>query len=371
MKIDDKVSPKQVVFLILTCILATVDVFVPNVVAQYAGRDAWISALAAAAIGFLIYRIILMLCLHFPNLSLAGFNRLLLGKYLGGLVTVVYIISFLVFCAVAMVQFAVIMPMAFKPESSIYLWDLLILLPALYVASLGISVSARMNELLLPLGLLVLLLVVGLNIPEMELKEYLPVFNHGYLPAAKGAFIIGANLAYSILILAILPMINKNEKMTNLGPVGFVLISFILLVGTAAIPLWGPNLTGMMLFPALEMIRNIDIGFLTRLDALMMGMWYTGFFIFIAIFSYAAAFLTRDLFNLKSYKPILWFYGIIIMIIADIKITNVSMLRMLFTWPLAVLLYILGLVIPLLLYMVAKLRGYSRQERQKGSNFRR
>ncbi|RYD01793.1 hypothetical protein N752_28470 [Desulforamulus aquiferis] len=42
------ISAKQAVFLLLTCILSTVDVFLPSEVAQHAGRDAWMSALLAA-----------------------------------------------------------------------------------------------------------------------------------------------------------------------------------------------------------------------------------------------------------------------------------------------------------------------------------
>ena len=358
MKREEKISPRQFVFLMLTCILSTVDVFVPNQAAQYAGRDAWISALAAGLIGYTIYRVVIMLGLLFPGHSLAGFSRLLLGKYLGGLVTIIYIAGFLTVCVAVMVQFAVIMPIAFKPESSIYLWDLLILIPALYIASLGISVPARMNELLLPVGLLILILVVSLNIPEIDLKKYLPVFENGYLPPAKVTVVIGANLAYSVAIVSLLPLIENKGRLPGLGLPSFIVVSLALLLGTASIAIFGPDLTAMFLFPALQMTRNIDIGFLTRLDAFMMMVWYTGFLIFMTVFSYGAASLTKDLFGLKDYRLVLWLYGVVIMVGADFRITNIPTIMMLLNVPLSILLYALGLAIPLLLYMVARIRGY-------------
>lgn len=358
---NNKISAKQAAFLVATCILATVDVFIPSEVAQRAGRDAWLSVVIAAIIGYSMFRLILKLCSLFPNHTLAGFNRLLLGKYVGGLVTVIYILAFLIVSAVALVEFAVIIPTAFKPGSSIFLWDFTLLLPALYVASLGISIPARMNELLLPLGLLILLVVAVFNIPYINLKEYLPVLENGYLPPLAGAYTIGGKVGYSLLYFAIFPLIEHKDKLKTLGNKLTPLLMLALWAGTLAIPIFGPALTGMMIFPALEMIRNIDIGFITRLDALMMMIWYMGFLIYITAFSYGAAVLTRDLFNLKGYRLVLWFYGLVILIIADFRMINVPLIRTLFLSPLSSMVYILALVIPLLLLIVAKLRGYPKE----------
>ncbi|GAB6179980.1 spore germination protein GerKB [Desulfotomaculum defluvii] len=364
----NKISAKQAVFLVATCILATIDVFIPSEVAQSAGRDAWLSVLIAAVIGYSMFRLILLLCSLFPNHTLAGFNRLLLGKYLGGVVTGIYIVAFLIFCAIAMVEVAIIIPTAFKPGSSIYLWDLTLLLPALYVASLGISIPARMNELLLPLGLLILVVVVVFNIPYINLKEYLPVLAKGYLPPLAGAYNIGGKLGFSLLYFAIFPLIEHKYKLKRIGNLITPVLVFAILSGTLAISIFGPALTGMMIFPALEMVRNIDIGFITRLDALMMMIWYTGFLIYVAAFSYGAAALTKDLFNLKSYRLVLWLYGLVILWIANFQIVNVPLIRTMFLTPLSNMVYILGFVVPLILYLVARLRGFSKEVEQVTNN---
>ena len=359
---EDRISPKQVLFLVLTCILATVDVFLPAQVAQIAGRDAWLAALAAAVLGYLIYRSILLLSLLFPRQSLAGFNRQILGKYLGGLLTLFYIVSFILLCTSVVVEFSIIMGSAFKPGSAAYVWHLVVLIPAMYVTSLGISIPARMNEALLPLGLLLLFAIVILNIPEMDLKEYLPILEKGYLPILQGTVLTSSKLCYAIMILALMPFVNKQEKLVKLGLPAFFIIGLALLGGTTAIALYGPQLTAITLLPALGLIRNVDIGFLSRLDAFMIGIWYSGFFIFTCCYSFAAASLTRDLFGLKNYRPVLWFYGVVILVVANAKIMDVPFIRMLFGIPLAVLLLSLSLGIPLLLYVLARLRGFPKRQ---------
>lgn len=59
---------------------------------------------------------------------------------------------------------------------------------------------------------------------------------------------------------------------------------------------------------------------------------------------------------------ILWIYGLVIFIGANIYITSVPLIRFLLGIPLAVLLYTVGLVIPLFLYLIARFRGYSKKK---------
>lgn len=76
---NNKISAKQAGFLVAACILAAVVVFIPSEVAHKVGRDAWLAVLIAAVIGYSMFRVMMLLCSLFPNHTLAGFNRLLLG----------------------------------------------------------------------------------------------------------------------------------------------------------------------------------------------------------------------------------------------------------------------------------------------------
>ncbi|MCL5289634.1 MAG: spore gernimation protein, partial [Firmicutes bacterium] len=63
-----------------------------------------------------------------------------------------------------------------------------------------------------------------------------------------------------------------------------------------------------------------------------------------------------------GYRFLMVIYYILVLIGANVYITNVPLTRWLLNVPLAILLYAMALVIPLLLYLVAKLRGYPRQQ---------
>jgi spore germination protein KB len=360
---NTKITPKQTVFLVLSCTLSSVHVFLPNQMTLIASRDAWISALLASIIGGLIFFTVVKLCMLMPNYSLATINKKLLGKYFGGLLTSVYIISFLTLCIRGLIQFAVIMTVSFKPESAPHVWHLLILIPALYVAFLGISVSARMNEIILPVGFTLIIMLIMLDIPNMNFKEYLPVLQHGYKPPLMGAAFAGGHLAYSIIILALMPLINKKEKLITTGIPLFVLVTTTsLLIAVLSIAIVGLMPTKAWLLPSLIIIRAINIGFFSRLELILITIWQMGFFVLVSVFIYSAATLTRDMFSFKGYRIILLIYGVLVFIGANIYITNVSLLRELFLYPLTILFYVLGLAIPLMLYALAKLKGYPKKQ---------
>lgn len=366
MQKEARISAKQAIFLVITCILTTVDVFLPSQVAMLAGRDAWISALLAPLLGYLIYRILVALCLLFPHQSMAGFNGKILGKYLGGFLTLIYVAAFLLFCTGAVVEFSIIISTSFKPESPPYLWHLTLLLPSLLVATMGISVPARMNEILLPLGVLLLVLVSLMNISNIQLDEFLPIFQYGPLPFLEGAGLVGGRLSYALLLVALAPLIKHQHKLPGFGAPAFVVVGVALLFGTLSIPIIGLQATQAEMFPALMLIRAIDIGFLTRMDPFIMMIWFTGFFVFLAVFSYGAAVLTRDLFRLQTYRWVLWFYGLLIVLGANFRITNVPMIRELLGTPASIGLYLLALVIPLFLYIVARTRGLAPETPENG-----
>lgn len=367
MKKQQLISPKQAVFLILTMTLSTVDIFLPAELAGLAGRDAWIAALGAPAIGYLIYRVILALGLLFPDHNIAEYNRIILGKYLGGLLTLLYIIGSLVGSATVVVQFSIIMGTAFKPESPPYIWYLTVLIPAVYVVSRGIAVTARMNEVLLPLGLALLLFVVVLNYDAIELRRYLPMFYDGYLPSIKGTLFLGGYMSYSMILMVLLPLIDKKEKLISRGVMTFALLAVALLGGTMAIAIFGPELTAMTLLPALAMIRNVDLGFVTRLDALMITIWYTGIFIFICISIYIPAVSIRSMFGFKNMGWLLVLCGFIVFGLANSYIANVPLIRYVLGVPWSITLYVYSLLLPLLLYFIARLRGFSPKVNKEAS----
>ncbi|RYD01792.1 hypothetical protein N752_28465 [Desulforamulus aquiferis] len=149
----------------------------------------------------------------------------MLGRYLGGLLALIYIVSFLFFCVMVTIQFSIIISTSFKPESPPFVWHLVVLVPALYVSYLGISVPARMNELLLPLGLLLLPLVALLNIPNINWDEYLPMLQHGLLPPIEGAVLTAGELTYPMLILALIPLISHKEKLVGYGIPALLLLA--------------------------------------------------------------------------------------------------------------------------------------------------
>ncbi|MBO8137243.1 MAG: GerAB/ArcD/ProY family transporter [Desulfotomaculum sp.] len=76
-----KISARQLMFIIITFIISTADIFLPAIVAQQAGRDSWISVVVANAEAMVVAAVALSLGLRFPQLTLVGICQKVLGKW--------------------------------------------------------------------------------------------------------------------------------------------------------------------------------------------------------------------------------------------------------------------------------------------------
>lgn len=93
-----KISARQLMFIIITFIISTADIFLPAIVAQQAGRDSWISVVVANAEAMVVAAVALSLGLRFPQLTLVGICQKVLGKWLGSILALIILTGFFYHC---------------------------------------------------------------------------------------------------------------------------------------------------------------------------------------------------------------------------------------------------------------------------------
>ncbi|MFZ5988485.1 MAG: GerAB/ArcD/ProY family transporter, partial [Bacillota bacterium] len=148
-----KISSLQFMFLIITLVIATADVFLPAFVAQEAERDSWISAIIGTISSLVIVNIFIALALRHPDKTFIEYSCDILGKPLGKLCGFIFL--YYVFMVTVMVtkQLGEIFVTSFNPEAPILIYIISVILVASYAVGKGIEVISRVNEILLPIGL--------------------------------------------------------------------------------------------------------------------------------------------------------------------------------------------------------------------------
>lgn len=307
-----RISVLQLALLTVTAVIATADVFLPAFVAQESKADSWLAVIIGTALSLVVLNIALWLGLKFPDKTIIQYSRDILGNFLGSVVGLIILFYFLSLSWKVTRELGEIFVIAFNPDAPMIVYCVFVVLVSAYTVSNGLEVICRVNELILPVGGFVLLVIGILNIPNLDLKNFLPVLENGWYQPFKGAILIQSWIIEAFFILQLIPFVKEKDKIRKYSCISVMLLAFSLEMGVLTIGIFGP-LTGKLLFPALEYVRFVKLGtYIQNLDVFIMGVWITGIFVKITIFYYCSVLTASQIFKFKSYKTLVLPLGILI-----------------------------------------------------------
>lgn len=308
----EKISVLQFSFLIITVILATADVFLPALVAQQAGRDSWFSVIIGTIISIIIVNIFISLALKYPDKTFVEYSCDILGKPLGKLAGGIFLYYIFIIACISTRNLGEIFVIAFNPKTPIAVFIITIILLAAYAVGKGIETISRMNEILLPVGIMVLIGISALNFKELDFNYFLPIMYDGIIPPLRGSILIQAWMIETIIILQLMPFLKDKKKIRSSVTASLVVVGLGLQIGVLIIALFGLA-TKFFMFPALEFVRYASFGENFRgIDITIMSVWLGGAFIKISAFTYIFIMGLAQLINIKSHKDLIVPGGVLI-----------------------------------------------------------
>lgn len=363
-----KISSRQAVLLMVSMVLPTGFLFVGSVIASLAKQDGWLSILLAILGALLIAWLAVGLGLRFPNKTLFQFPEVILGRWPGKVVALLYIWWYIHMNAEVIRQLGSFLVAAFMPETPIIVFEIVIMVIAAYAVRNGLEVFTRVNEIILPFILVSVGVLIMLVTPEMNLKRLLPVFaDNGAVPIIKGAVMPAAWMGEIVTMAVLIPCLNKVEEAYKVAVTATLITGFSFLATFVAdIAVFGPELSAGWLFPGLSRARMINLAnFLERMDPFVMAVWVAGVLVKISVFYWAAALGAAQWLELKDYRPLVLPLGVILLALSImVHDSTLGLFTFLGTFwgPYALTLFQVG--IPLLLLVVAGIRG--KGEKQGG-----
>jgi spore germination protein KB len=235
---------------------------------------------------------------------------------------------------------------------------LLLMLVCASTVGRGIEVLARCSLILVPLTILIVFSDTLLLIPHIDLNNLMPILD---LPIGK--LLLASQSAASfpfaetVAFLMVLAFVDKPEKGPSAVTSGLLIAGFILILVTARNAAVLGQMTIAANYPSYLAAQVIDVGdILTRLEVLVAINLVTMGFIKISVLFYGTVLGLAQIFNLRSYHPIILPVGILMVILA---ITNVGNTMEMFEfaskgYPIYAVPFQIG--IPLITLVVAKLR---------------
>ena len=280
-----------------------------------ARQDAWLVPLLATVFGCALYLVYISLYKRYPDMSLTGYTLKIFGKYLGSIISFIYVIYFIYIASRVLRDFEELLASSSYYGISIITLGICMALALIYSIHLGIEAFARVACLcfaiiLFTLFILNVMYVLGGYIKVENLQ---PVLANGWGPIGKELVPLGITVPFGELITftMILPYLNKKSQATSVGLFAIIVSGIVLTLNSLILLcVLGPETVLRSSFPALTAVSYINVaGFIQRLDTFILVLMVILGFVKITIYFFCAVIGVRDLFRIKPSVTSIYFIG--------------------------------------------------------------
>jgi len=323
-----------------------------------AGHDTWIAVAIGLMEGLLIAWIFTFLAKQFKNKTIIEINALVYGKFLGKCISLLFIWYLFHLGALVLDNYGRFYHLELYPLTPKPVGYFMLMLVCASIAGKGIEVLARCSIILASFTIIFLFLDTLLLTPHIDLSNLMPILDvpiGKLLWTAHGAAIFP--FTETVAFLMVLAFIDKPEKGPSAVSRGLLIAGFFLILVTARNAAVLGQMFEITNYPSFFATQTIDIGdVLTRVEVLVSISAVTVGFIKISVLIYGTVLGLAQVFNLRSYQPIILPVGILMTVLA---LTNFGSTMELYdfaykAYPIYAVPFQIG--IPLITLIVAKLR---------------
>ncbi|GHI00307.1 GerAB/ArcD/ProY family transporter [Neobacillus kokaensis] len=349
-----RISHLQLALIMYATVVATAILYIPYVTAQDAKRDLWLSPIWGSLSGFLIIIIIVKLSRLFPGKTLIEYCELILGRTFGKMIAFIYLFFLLHDTAIAFREYGEFIESAFLHKTPIIIVTGSIALSCAIAVHGGIETIGRCAMIFMPIVIALYVLIYVLLIPDLNVKNILPIMQNGVMPSIKGSLAPHAWLSQFSLLSLLLPFLTNQQKVMKWGMVSLITSVFTMVfINLGNLFLFGSIITNLH-FPVFEAARFISIGsFFEHIESIVIAVWVLGGFVQLSSFFYMLALGTSQWLTLPSYKPFVLPIGFLIILFSVWSIPSFEEMIQGMGTTVPIYFLTIQLLIPILLLSVA------------------
>ncbi|MEW6243606.1 MAG: endospore germination permease [Bacillota bacterium] len=303
----ERIANRQMGFIIFmirtTFIIATL----PVLTSGNAGQDAWASALLTLFVTVVIAVGIAALGARFPEMTVIEYSRKLLGKYLGGLISLGFLWLFLHIAATDSRLYAEVLVTGYLPNTPLlFIVSSMVVLASLIVYQ-GIESLGRLADALIFLFTAFVIASMLVAMRRIDAANLEPVLARGVGPVLSGTITPIAVGAQFIGISMLVPVLTAPKKAVSAAILAALLNGVVLvLAAVTVVGTLGPELGSRTVFPFFLMTRSLELAprFLERVDVFGTIAWGFGLLIDVTLFLYCGSRGMSQLFGLRDYRPL-------------------------------------------------------------------
>lgn len=314
---NSKISNHQAFYIILGGIFGDAILSLPRSAVNIGNQAGWFVSLLASVVILIAATAVGLLARRFYTKTIYESAPEILGTIMGkafGLLLLIY------FAATATVVLRVI-PFLFKITMMPYLpvWFIIamFLIACMFTAYMGVETLARVNEVIMPVVLIIVVAMLLTVLPFVRLYRVFPLF-YGFqwdkILSLDFGILFYSSSAFALIFL-LPPFMEDPQEIVTVGQKAVILPAlFYAVVTFLCITTLTPKLTMEQVWPTVRLF-NIPAfrGFLIeRLDVIFAFMWSLAAYTTALNYFFATVESTQRIFHLKQRKGVILFWAVVI-----------------------------------------------------------
>ncbi|UII56468.1 spore germination protein [Cytobacillus spongiae] len=282
-----------------------------------AKQDAWIAIMATTIFGASLVAGYVFLLSKLPGKHLFELLSFCFGKWIGGLISYLYILYFFYISARVIRDFCELMASTIFANTPIEFLSITMMLIIIYMLYQGLEVLGRTSEIFFPY-VFFFVLIIGISVylsGEIKFTNLQPILAEGIRPIRQAIFpeLLTFPFGEMVAFMMIIPYVTKFEKAMKVSIVA-ILITGVLLTYSSMVQILslGHEMKERSNFPLLSAAREISLlNFIERVDLLVVFIVMFGIIVKVSIFFYGGVKGLEYLFH-RPYRSFLFPIGMLI-----------------------------------------------------------
>lgn len=332
MQENNKISNKQIRAIVVSTVVGTGILSLPNKMAVVLGNDGWIAIILAGLLVALVTIIMNKIFQLYPNRDFFEIGRIVLGKWIFNILLIFFLSYLIIIMAATSRNLAEILKAFLLENTPTEVVIISFIIVTVYIARSEIQIIGRASYHIYPivLGFTIFLLLVSLT--SVDFTNMLPAFQSNMKNLPKGIGISFFSYAGFEVLLFSLPFVEEKERTTRASLTGVaIVIAVYVIMFVISISQYGLHSLQRQTFPILSFIKEIDLPgyFIENLDGVVVAVWVIVVFGSMAPFYYSAGKVISNLFSTKDHSlfiiPLIPFIYIVSLIPDNLIQVNVKM----------------------------------------------
>lgn len=305
----DKISLRQTLLMCIVLEFSPATRLIIEYTSKSAKQAAWVSGLLSIIPALLMTFIfkVFFSKKNYKESDITDIIKDIMGNIFGRVIISAYFL-WLMFILTSYTRFfAERIVSTIMPNTSIHIFIISMIAVVAIVLSSGITVLARMNEIIIIICVFTVYILFLFGLPLIKIENITPVYFTDILPAFSGSIVFWSIYGYQIIFFFFGSHINDKEKILKFGIRKAIFLQFtntLMIIFTVGTLSW--NLAARIPRAYFGFVKLIAVfGVVQRLESILVIVLMLSDFVIISVITYAVLSIIKNFFNLSDYKPLI------------------------------------------------------------------